>query len=43
LTEDTDEGRARHMEALKVQQIEHMERSLNYCRKTLNLGVRGRG
>ena len=42
LTEDTDEGRARHMEALKVQQLEHMERSLSYCRKTLNLGVRGR-
>jgi hypothetical protein len=26
------------MEALKVQQIEHMERSLEYCRKVLRLG-----
>lgn len=42
LTEDTDEGRARHLEALKIQQIEHMERSLKYCRQTLQLGVRGR-
>ena len=32
--------RERFMEALKVQQLEHMERSLDYCRKTLNLGVR---
>lgn len=31
------------MGELKVQQLEHMERSLEYCRKTLDLGVRWRG
>jgi len=30
------------MDALKVQQLEHMQRSLDYCRKTLDLGVRWR-
>lgn len=34
--------RDRYMEALKVQQLEHMEQSLDYCRKSLNLGVRWR-
>ena len=43
LLEDTDQGRDRHMGELKVQQLEHMERSLDYCRKILNLGVRWRG
>jgi sugar phosphate isomerase/epimerase len=32
--------RDRYMEALKVQQMEHMERSLDYCRRPLNLGIR---
>lgn len=31
-----------YAEALKFQQIEHMQRSLEHCRKTLNLGVRWR-
>ena len=39
---DTMELRARYMDALKVQQLEHMERSLDYCRKTLDLGLRWR-
>lgn len=34
--------RERYMEALKVQQLEHMQRSLDYCRKALDLGVRWR-
>jgi sugar phosphate isomerase/epimerase len=38
---DVPELRQRYMDALKVQQLEHMERSLDYCRKELNLGVRG--
>jgi sugar phosphate isomerase/epimerase len=42
VVEDVDGGRTQFMEALKVQQIEHMERSLNYCRKSLDLGVRWR-
>jgi len=37
---DISGPRERYMEALKVQQLEHMERSLDYCCKTLNLGVR---
>jgi hypothetical protein len=37
-------GRAEaYAEALKFQQKEHMERSLDYCRKVLDLGVRWRG
>jgi len=43
LLEDTNRGRDRPSGELKVQQLEHMERSLEYCRKTLNLGVRWRG
>ena len=38
LMADLPEVRDRYMEALKVQQIEHMERSLEYCRKVLRLG-----
>jgi hypothetical protein len=30
------------MEALKVQQMEHMQRSLEYCKKSLDLGIRWR-
>jgi hypothetical protein len=43
VVEDVEGGRTEFMEALKVQQVEHMERSLNYCRRTLDLGVRWRG
>jgi len=39
---DVPELRDRYMDALKIQQVEHMERSLNYCRKVLDLGVRWR-
>lgn len=39
---DTSELRERYMEALKRQQLDHMQTSLEYCRKTLNLGVRWR-
>jgi len=39
---DVPEFREKYMEALKVQQLEHMDRSLDYCRKELNLGVRWR-
>ena len=39
---DVPEERERYMEALKIQQLEHMRRSLDYCRKTLDLGVRWR-
>jgi len=37
---DLPEVRDRYMDALKVQQLDHMERSLAYCRKSLGLGVR---
>lgn len=36
---DLPEVRDRYMEALKVQQLDHMERSLEYCRKALKLGT----
>jgi len=39
---DLPEVRDRYMDALKVQQLDHMERSLDYCRKELGLGVRWR-
>ena len=42
LTADVGDQRERFMDALKVQQLEHMQRSLDYCRKTLDLGVRWR-
>lgn len=42
LMADLPEVRERYIEALKVQQLDHMERSLAYCRKTLDLGVRWR-
>lgn len=35
--------RDRYMDALKLQQLDHMERSLEYCRRRLDLGVRWRG
>jgi hypothetical protein len=40
---DTTELRTRYMDALKRQQLEHMEQSLAYCRKPLDLGIRWRG
>jgi sugar phosphate isomerase/epimerase len=40
---DLPEVRERYMPALKIQQMAHMEQSLEYCRKTLDLGVRWRG
>ena len=42
VVEDVSDGRNQFMDALKIQQLEHMERSLNYCRNTLALGVRWR-
>jgi sugar phosphate isomerase/epimerase len=42
LTADVSDARERYMDALKVQQMDHMERSLEYCRRTLDLGVRWR-
>lgn len=41
LTADVPGVRDRYMDALKVQQMEHMEQSLAYCRDVLRLGVRG--
>lgn len=43
IMEDVNGQRDRYMDALKIQQLDHMERSLQYCRKTLDLGVRWRG
>jgi 3-oxoisoapionate decarboxylase len=40
---DVPEVRDRYMDALKIQQFEHMRVSLDYCRKTLDLGMRWRG
>jgi 3-oxoisoapionate decarboxylase len=37
---DLPGSREKYMEALKVQQLDHMERSLEYCKKALGLGVR---
>jgi 3-oxoisoapionate decarboxylase len=42
LMADVAEMRDRHMESLKIQQMAHMEQSLEYCRKDLDLGVRWR-
>jgi sugar phosphate isomerase/epimerase len=42
LMADLPEVRDRYRDALKLQQMEHMEQSLAYCRKDLNLGVRWR-
>jgi hypothetical protein len=39
---DVPQVRERYMEALKVQQLEHMEQSLDYCRKELDLGIKRR-
>ena len=42
VAEDEPRSVAKFMDALKVQQVEHMDRSLAYCRKELDLGVRWR-
>ena len=42
LMADLPEVRDKYMDALKIQQMAHMEQSLQYCRKELNLGVRWR-
>ena len=39
ITADVAELRERYMPALKVQQLEHMQQSLAYCRNTLELGL----
>jgi sugar phosphate isomerase/epimerase len=36
---DVPGAREKYMDALKIQQLDHMERSLQYCRKVLALGV----
>lgn len=40
---DLNDVREKYMDALKMQQMEHMKQSLEYCRKVLDLGVRWRG
>jgi hypothetical protein len=40
--EDVTGQREKYMDALKIQQLDHMDRSLEYCRKSLDLGVRWR-
>jgi sugar phosphate isomerase/epimerase len=40
--EDVEGQRNRYMDALKLQQIDHMESSLKYCKNTLDLGQRWR-
>lgn len=39
---DLNGVREKYMSALRPQQLDHMQRSLEYCRKTLDLGVRWR-
>jgi hypothetical protein len=39
---DLPDVREKYMEALKKQQLDHMQRSLAYCRESLDLGVRWR-
>ena len=40
LMADLPEVRDQYMDALKIQQMAHMEQSLDYCRKVLDLGSR---
>jgi len=42
LMADVPETREKYIEGLKVQQMAHMDQSLAYCKKDLNLGVRWR-
>ena len=39
---DVNGVRDRFMDSLRLQQLDHMDRSLEYCRRTLNLGQRWR-
>ena len=43
VTADVGDAREKYMGALKPQQMEHMERSLAYCKTVLDLGVKWRG
>ena len=43
VAEDEPKSVAKFMDAMKIQQLEHMDRSLAYCHKDLDLGVRWRG
>ena len=40
--EDVNGQREKYMDALKIERLDHMRRSLDYCRKTLDLGQRWR-
>lgn len=42
VTADVADVRERYMDALKLQQLDHMNRSLEYCRHSLDLGLRWR-
>lgn len=42
VAEDEPKSLPKFMDAMKVQQLEHMDRSLAYCRKDLDLGLRWR-
>jgi sugar phosphate isomerase/epimerase len=42
LMADLPEVRERYMEGLKTQQLDHMLSSLDYCKRTLDLGIRWR-
>ncbi len=42
LMADVEGVRDKYMDALKIQQMAHMEQSLTYCKKELDLGVRWR-
>ncbi len=42
LTADVPGLRERYLAALQAQQMDHMERSLDYCKRVLDLGVRSR-
>lgn len=42
VTADVTGAREKYMDSLKPQQLDHMERSLQYCRKSLDLGLRWR-
>ncbi len=43
LMADLNDVRDKYMDALKIQQMEHMTQSLAYCRKELGLGIKWRG
>jgi hypothetical protein len=39
ITEDVTGQRERYMDALKIQQIDHLERGLQYRRRSVDLGI----